>query len=234
VDIISSKGNMMMPVLRLGIVGAALLGLILQRANAYTVLSPGAIVAGKSITLLTADGGPGVCRLHSMPIHCSIPLAHLPAGTPILLPMLNLFDVEPSITPPPVVTLDDRKTAADAVVQAWLGAVIKSSLFASIDGNTVANPADYLAATERQTSLRGLVSSEERIAVRVVAFPLPLASVHQADAGWPSRPEAEWEGADDRPCWAGIRCSPPSVHRPRRARARGSEAGLEVDRQQSD
>ena len=71
----------------------------------------------------------------------------VPAGTPILLPMLNLFDVEPAITPPPVVTLDDRKTAADAVVQAWLGAVIKSSLFASIDGNAVANPANYLAVT---------------------------------------------------------------------------------------
>jgi hypothetical protein len=45
------------------------------------------------------------------------------------------------------VTLDDRKTAADAVVQAWQGAVIRSSLFASIDGNPVANPADFLAVT---------------------------------------------------------------------------------------
>ena len=61
--------------------------------------------------------------------------------------MLNVFDVEPPITPPSVVTLDDRKTAADAVVQAWLGAVITNSLFASIDGNAVAIPADYLAVT---------------------------------------------------------------------------------------
>jgi hypothetical protein len=166
---------MMMPVPRLGVAGAALLGLILQPANAYTVLSPGASVAGKSITEWTADWwtwgmqapfvanplldatGAFANQNNNGPVFFIggnfTPNAVItrnftvPAGTPILLPMLNVFDVEPPITPPSVVTLDDRKTAADAVVQAWLGAVIKNSLFASIDGNAVAIPADYLAVT---------------------------------------------------------------------------------------
>ncbi len=76
------------------------------------------------------------------------------------------------------------------------------------------NCGNRFGSTEHQTGLRGLelslcsrmrtrpeltrqkwFSSEERVAVRAVAFPPPLASVHRADAGWLSRPEAEWEDA---------------------------------------
>ena len=158
-----------MAVLRLGVAGAALLGLILQPANAYTVLSPDAIVAGKSIAAWTADwwtwaaqtspsplsdptgafanvnnngpvffiaGNPGGTATRSFTV---------PAGKPILLPLINIFDVEPLPQTNPA-TLEERELAADLVTGGWVNNT--ASLFASIDGNLVPSPANYLEVSD--------------------------------------------------------------------------------------
>jgi len=48
---------------------------------------------------------------------------------------------------PLTATLDDRKNAVDVVVAGWLNAVKPATLFASIDGNPVANLSQYLEVT---------------------------------------------------------------------------------------
>jgi hypothetical protein len=158
----------------LGIAGcitaASLFGLILQPANAYTILAPGAVVAGKSIADWTADWwtwslqaplaanplsdttGASANQNNNGPVffiagNTATRNFDVPAGRPILLPMINLFDVESVPPDPPTATLGDRMTAVDLVVQAWLNAVDTGSLFASIDGNAVVNPANYLEVT---------------------------------------------------------------------------------------
>jgi hypothetical protein len=69
----------------------------------------------------------------------------VPAGRPFLLPLINAFDIEPAPPAPP--PLAYRITTANSVVQGFVNAVDTGSLFASIDGNTVPNPADYLEVT---------------------------------------------------------------------------------------
>jgi hypothetical protein len=149
-----------------------LLGLISQPANAYTVLSPGAIVAGRSVADWTANWwtwgtqapfaanplldttGAFANQNNNAPVFFiggnftpnSVITRNfeVPAGRPILLPMINLFDFEPVPPLPQGTSLADRTIAANLVVQAWLSAVDPQSLFASIDGNAVPNPVDHL------------------------------------------------------------------------------------------
>ena len=147
-----------------------LIGSPLDLANAYTILPPNASVAGKSIQDWTAAWWIWVLQSPAAtnplldttgafanvnndgPVffiagNTATRSFDVPAGRPILLPMINLFDVESVPPDPPEATLLDRQTAADLVVGAFLDAVNKNSLFASIDGNAVANPSDYLEVT---------------------------------------------------------------------------------------
>jgi hypothetical protein len=147
-----------------------------SKAAGYTVLAPDSTVAGKSIADWTAawwtwalqapakqnpltdttgafanvnnngpvffiagTGGP------AGPVSRSFAI---PAGRPVLIPLINFFDTEPAeIFPQPRPTLDDRKNAVDVVVAGWLNAVQPASLFASIDGNPVSNLTQYLEVT---------------------------------------------------------------------------------------
>ena len=70
-----------------------------------------------------------------------------PAGRPILLPIFPFEDLEAASIDPPTATLSDRLHAADVVVAGWLAAVDPNSLFATIDGVSVLNPANYLEET---------------------------------------------------------------------------------------
>ncbi len=140
---------------------------MLQTANAYSILAPGAVVAGKSVADWTADWwtwglqapratnplsdatGAFANQNNNGPVffvagNTATRNFDVPAGRPILLPMINLFDVEAVPPDPAAATLGDRMTAVDLVVQAWLNVVDTGSVFASIDGNPVANPANYL------------------------------------------------------------------------------------------
>lgn len=144
-------------------------------ASAYAIFPPGSIVAGRSIADWTAawwtrtlqspaaadpqadpsgafanvnNNGPvffiaGTSGL-SGPVTRSF---DVPGGKPILVPMINFFDTEPAEIDPPAATLRDRENAAEVVVAGWLTAVNPASLFASIDGSPVANPAQYLEVT---------------------------------------------------------------------------------------
>jgi hypothetical protein len=146
-----------------------------QPASAFTILSPDSIVAGRPIADWTAawwtwalqapaaqnpltdptgafanvnNNGPvffvaGTTGL-SGPVTRSF---GAPAGKPLLVPMINFSDTEPAEIDPPTATLADRENAANVVVDGWLNAVDPDSLFASIDGNPVANPAQYLQVT---------------------------------------------------------------------------------------
>ncbi len=155
---------------RIQIVVLALIAIVSRPATATTILPPGATVAGQSITDWTAGWWTWALRAPAAtnPLNDSTgafanvnnggPVFFIagntatrsfdvPAGAPILLPLINLFDVEPVPPDPPSATLGDRETAANAVVQAWLAAVDTGSLFASIDGNTVASPDSYREVT---------------------------------------------------------------------------------------
>lgn len=147
-----------------------------QPATAYTILEPDASVAGKSVAEWTAEwwtwaaqapaaqspigdttgafanvnnNGPVFFIAGSDGLSGALSRSfEVPAGKPVLLPMINLFDTEPAEIDPPTATLDDRKNAANIVVDGFVHAVDATSLFASIDGNAVANPAHYLVVTD--------------------------------------------------------------------------------------
>jgi hypothetical protein len=86
----------------------------------------------------TTSGDPG---LGHVTINFSVP-----AGRPILIPLLPFDDLESAVIDGNA-PLADRQAAADAVVAGWLTSVDPNSLFASIDGVSVANPASYLEQT---------------------------------------------------------------------------------------
>ena len=145
-----------------------------QSASAVTVFAPGSVVAGKSIAEWTAawwtwalqapvaqnpladttgasagvnNGGPVFFVAGSDGSSGSVTRTFdVPAGRPLLVPMINFFDTEPSILDGGK-PLADRQAAANIVVNNWLGSVDTASLFASIDGAAVANPAQYLEVT---------------------------------------------------------------------------------------
>lgn len=145
-----------------------------QSASAVTVYSPGSVVAGRSIAEWTAawwtwalqapvarnpladttgahadvnNGGPVYFVAGSDGSAGAVTRAFdVPAGRPLLVPMINFIDTEPSIYDKGA-ALADRQAAANIVVGNWLGAVDTASLFASIDGIAVANPAQYLEVT---------------------------------------------------------------------------------------
>lgn len=144
-----------------------------QAASAATVLPPGSIVAGKSIADWTADwwtwalqapsnqspladttgafagvnnGGPVFFIAGSFGSAPMTRTFSVPEGRPLLVPMINFFDTEPSILDGGA-ALNDRQNAANVVVGNWLSSVDTASLFASIDGTAVANPAQYLQVT---------------------------------------------------------------------------------------
>ena len=154
----------------------ALIGIAAQPARAYDVLAPDAAVAGKSIADWTAawwtwalqapaahdpiadtsgadahvnNDGPVFFVAGSYGFGPLTRSFDVPAGRPLLVPLLNLFDTEPAILDSkyPGVTLADRQNAAGILVGDWLASVDTSSLFASIDGNAVANPSQYLEVT---------------------------------------------------------------------------------------
>lgn len=149
------------------IAAAGVFELIPHPAGAYTILAPGAVVAGKSIADWTGDWwtwglqaplaanplldttGAFANQSNGGPVffiagNSAARTFTVPAGRPILLPLINLFDVETIPPDPPATTLADRIKATDLVVLAWLAAVDTGSLFASIDGGAVANPSSYL------------------------------------------------------------------------------------------
>jgi hypothetical protein len=142
---------------------------------ATTVLPPGSTVAGQSIADWTEgwwtrywqypfalidpttgnipatlnNGGPvfyapttdGDPSLGHITINFSVP-----AGRPILVPILPFNDLEAASIDGNA-PLADREHAADVVVAGWLTSVNTASLFASIDGTAVTNPGDYLEQT---------------------------------------------------------------------------------------
>jgi hypothetical protein len=151
---------------------AMLLGLSLQPAKAaYTILPADAVVAGKSIAAWTADWWTWAAQTSPSPLsdptgafaneNNNGPVFFIagnsggtatrsftvPAGKPILLPLINLFDIEPSPQTDPA-TLAQRKLAADLVIGGWVNSVDTASLFASIDGNPVPSPANYLEVSD--------------------------------------------------------------------------------------
>jgi hypothetical protein len=160
--------------LALGASGLGVLALAWP-AHAYTIFPPHSMVAGRSIADWTAawwtwalqapvsenplndTNGAFATRNNNGPVFfvagtfgTSGPVTRsfdVPAGKPILFPLVNLFDTEPAEIDPPTATLEDRKTAAELVVAGWVNAVDPASLFASIDGSAVTNPAQYLELT---------------------------------------------------------------------------------------
>ena len=154
-------------------VALATLGLIAlsQSASAYTILPPHSTVAGQSTADWTAawwtwalqapasenpisdttgafangnnngpvffiagtDGGAPIARTFTVP-----------AGKPLLVPILNFVDLEPAELDPPPITVGERENAANVVVASWQKSVDPSSLLALIDGNLVDNPVQYL------------------------------------------------------------------------------------------
>jgi hypothetical protein len=150
-------------------IGAGIaLGAASSPAQAVTILDPGGSFAGKSIADWTAAWWTWALRLPA----ATNPLSDttgayanlnnngpvffivgnnatrtfsVPAGRPVLFPMINFADIEPSPPDPP--DLADRIASANLVVQSFVDAVDTESLFATIDGTPVANPASYLEVT---------------------------------------------------------------------------------------
>jgi hypothetical protein len=158
--------------LALAFIAAPLFGLT-QSASAYTILAPDAVVAGKSIVDWTAewwtwalqsllatnplldDTGAFANVNNNGPVFFiaggvtpSVTRSfNIPAGRPVLLPLINNVVVD-SIPPDPAgTTLAEREAANDAYISAFVNAVDTNSLFASIDGNPVANLSQYLQVT---------------------------------------------------------------------------------------
>lgn len=155
--------------------GIGIIILASRSASAYTILPPDSSVAGKSTAEWTSEWWTWVLQAPSAGnpftdttgefanVNNNGPVFFIagsdgvsgtvsrtftaPAGKTLLIPMINFFDTEPAEIDPPTATLDDRKNAAEIVVAGWLNAVDPNSLFASIDGNAVANPAQYLQIT---------------------------------------------------------------------------------------
>ena len=135
-----------------------------QSASAANVLAPGSMVAGRSIAEWTAawwtwavqapaaqnpladttgasagvnNGGPVFFVAGSDGSSGAVTRTFdVPAGRPLLVPMINFFDTEPSIHDSGE-PLADRQAAANIVVNNWLASVDTASLFASIDGAAV-------------------------------------------------------------------------------------------------
>lgn len=145
-------------------------------AQAYTISTPGSVVAGKTIAdwgvewwkwVFNAPAGQSglddttgaLTQLNNKgpvffmgggangygpatSINVTVPL-----GTPVLLRLVNLIDFESEGFYAPGVTLAERQAVATAVANGYEAAVLPSALSATIDGNIVANPYQYL---ERQ------------------------------------------------------------------------------------
>jgi PEP-CTERM motif-containing protein len=139
-------------------------------AVAYTILPPDSVIAGKSIADWTAAWWTWALQAPNNTNPLSDPnggFAHVqnngpvffiagnnatrsftvPAGKPILLPLINFVDLESVPTDDPKFSLSEREAAASIFTSSWVNAVDKASLFASIDGNPVANPSQYLEVT---------------------------------------------------------------------------------------
>jgi hypothetical protein len=75
----------------------------------------------------------------------------VPAGKPILLPLINAFAAEPAPLDPGF-SLAARENAANVLLGAWvdnfMNPVNSGSLHASIDGHSVINPSNYLEVTD--------------------------------------------------------------------------------------
>lgn len=152
----------------------AIVALSLQPASAYTVLPPQSSFEGQSIAEWTEawwtwalqapaasnpltdetgefaqvnNDGPVFFIAGTLGGGAVSRSFEVPEGKPVLLPMINFFDTEPAEIDPPEATLADRENAATVVVAGWLDAVEPASLFASIDGNPVAGPDQYLEVT---------------------------------------------------------------------------------------
>jgi hypothetical protein len=148
-----------------------LFGLSVHSADAgYTILPQGSIIAGKSIADWTAawwtwglqapastnplyDPTGAFANVNNDgPVffiagNTASRTFTVPAGKPVLLPLINIFDIESVPPDDPVFSLAERQAAAAAVVNTWVGAVDTSSLFVSIDGNAVLAPSSYLEVT---------------------------------------------------------------------------------------
>src|SRR3954453_19046549 len=159
------------PCLRVLTVAIGLVGLMMrQPADAYTILAPDSIVAGQSIADWTAAWWTWALQAPDSTNPLTDPdgrFAHVqnngpvffiagntatrsftvPAGKPILFPLINFFDVESVPFDDPKFSLSERETAASIFTSSWVNAVDKASLFASIDGNPVANPSQYFEET---------------------------------------------------------------------------------------
>ena len=155
---------------RNAIAALGLIGLTAQPATAYQVMAPDAVVAGKSIADWTAawwawalqapvatnpilDSNGAYANVNNNgPVYfvagnTADRTFNVPAGKPILLPLINVTDTE-SIPPDvPGTPLTDRETAANLFVDAFMGAVNTGSLFASIDGSPVVNISNYQEVT---------------------------------------------------------------------------------------
>jgi hypothetical protein len=147
-----------------------LIGYSPHAAGAYTILSPGAVIAGKSIADWTAEWWTWAFQAPNNANPLNDPdgrFAHVqnngpvffiagnsatrgftvPAGKPILFPLINIVDLESVPTDDPKFSLSEREAVTSTVTSGWVSAVDRASLFASIDGTPVANPSQYLEET---------------------------------------------------------------------------------------
>jgi hypothetical protein len=156
-------------------VAVAISALTVPPSNAYTVLPPGSIVDGQSITDWTAawwsrywqapfnsidpstgnvpatvnNNGPVFFgpTTDGNPTRGNVTINFsLPYGTSLLVPVLPFNDLEAASIDGNAL-LADRQNAATIVVAGWLGSVDTTNLFASIDGTPVTNVSSYLEQT---------------------------------------------------------------------------------------
>ena len=154
------------------IVAVGLAGFAIWPASAYTILPPNSVVAGQSIADWTAawwswawqspaasyppadPNGIFANQNNNGPVFfvagttgtttVATRSFNVPFGRPLLIPMINFADTEPAEIQNPPNTLAEREAIADSIVTTQLGSTVLSSLFVSVDGNPVANPAGYL------------------------------------------------------------------------------------------
>jgi hypothetical protein len=150
----------------------SLLAPLAQAAHALTILPPGSVVEGKSISEWTEEWFIWAFQAPSATSPISDPTGAfanqdnsrpvffiagtgggtatrrfaVPGGRPVLVPLLNFFDTEPAELFDPPITLAERQAKADEFVAAFRSAVV--DVFASIDGVEVTNPRRFLEETD--------------------------------------------------------------------------------------
>lgn len=146
-------------------------------AHAYTILAPNAVVAGQPIVDWTASWWTWALQapLSANPLldttgafanvnnngavhfiagagDTEVRSFNVPAGKPVLFPIVNTVTIDSIPPDPPGTPLADRKAANDAYISAFLGAINTGSMFTMIDGTPIHNLTAYLQQTDYFTT----------------------------------------------------------------------------------